>query len=43
MSGDILLLREPEIRSLLDPAACIAAVEEAFTAYAAGRAALPEG
>src|SRR3989304_6331564 len=41
MSGDILLLRELEIRTLLDPAACIAVVEEAFTAYATGRAALP--
>src|SRR5436309_11248198 len=42
MSRTVLILREPEIRRLLDPASCRAAVEEAFSAYATGRAALPE-
>ena len=41
MPDPIVVLREPQIRSLLDPASCIAAVEQAFTAYATGRAELP--
>src|SRR3989442_15924774 len=41
MSRTVLILREPEIRRLLDPASCRVAVEEAFSAYATGRAALP--
>lgn len=41
MSREILLLREPEIRSLLDPAACILAMERAFAAYSTGQAELP--
>jgi ectoine utilization protein EutC len=41
MKRELLLLRETEIRQLLDPAACIAAVERAFTAYATGQAELP--
>ena len=41
-SRDILILREPEIRRLLDPAACITAVEAALTAYSTGRAMLPD-
>jgi ornithine cyclodeaminase len=41
MGRTLLILREPEIRRLLDPAACLQAVEEAFTAYAGGRAMLP--
>jgi ornithine cyclodeaminase len=36
-----LILREPEIRSLLDPGACLQAVETAFSAYARGQAELP--
>jgi len=36
-----LILREPEIRSLLDPGACLQAVESAFSAYARGQADLP--
>jgi len=36
-----LILREPEIRSLLDPAGCLQAVENAFSAYARGQAELP--
>jgi len=36
-----LILREPEIRSLLDPAAWVEAVENAFSAYARGQAELP--
>ena len=39
--GAALVLTEPEIRQLLTPAACIAAVERAFTAYAQGTAELP--
>lgn len=39
--GAALVLTEPEIRQLLTPAACIAAVERAFTAYAQGAAELP--
>jgi ornithine cyclodeaminase len=41
MSREVLLLREPEIRGLLDPRACIAAMEQAFAAYSTGRAQLP--
>lgn len=41
MSREVLILREPEIRALLEPAACIEAVERAFTAYSAGQAELP--
>ena len=41
MSHDTLILREPEIRALLDPAECITAVENAFSAYATGQAELP--
>jgi len=41
MPTPLVVLREPEIRSLLDPASCIAAVEQAFTAYATGGAELP--
>jgi ornithine cyclodeaminase len=41
MRREVLLLREPEIRSLLDPAACIAAMERAFTAYSTGQAEMP--
>ncbi len=41
MKREILILREPEIRSLLDPAACVEAVEKAFSAYSSGRAELP--
>jgi len=41
MSRDVLILREPEIRSLLDPHTCIEAMERAFTAYSTGRAQLP--
>src|SRR5215469_9210052 len=41
MPTPVLVLREHEIRSLLDPASCIAAVEDAFTAYATGNAELP--
>src|SRR5688572_4679692 len=41
VSRTLLVLREPEIRRLLDPAACLLAVEQAFTAYATGGAELP--
>jgi ornithine cyclodeaminase len=41
MPTPLVVLRESEIRSLLDPASCIAAVEQAFTAYATGGAELP--
>ena len=41
MRGDILVLRETEIRRLLDPASCRVAVEEAFSAYATGGAVMP--
>ncbi|HEY2943831.1 MAG TPA: ornithine cyclodeaminase family protein [Vicinamibacteria bacterium] len=34
VNREIVLLREPEIRSLLDPASCIAAVEAAFASSA---------
>lgn len=33
MSREVLILREPEIRALLDPQACIAAMEQPFAAY----------
>jgi ectoine utilization protein EutC len=36
-----LILREPEIRGLLDPRECLQAVEAAFSAYARGHAELP--
>jgi ornithine cyclodeaminase len=41
MSPEALILREPEIRALLDPQACIAAMEKAFAAYSTGQAQLP--
>src|ERR1700730_3282646 len=41
MSREVLILREPEIRSLLDPQACISAMEQAFAAYSTGQAQLP--
>jgi ectoine utilization protein EutC len=41
MGREILILREQEILELLDPAACIAAMEQAFAAYSSGRAELP--
>ncbi len=41
MSREVLILREPEIRALLDPEACIAAMEQAFAAYSTGQAQLP--
>src|SRR5579864_2676434 len=41
MKREVLVLREEEIRALLDPAACIQAMEQAFAAYATGRAQLP--
>lgn len=41
MSRDPLILREAEIRALLDPAECIAAMERAFSAYSNGQAELP--
>ncbi len=41
MRREVLILREPEIRALLDPRSCIAAMEEAFAAYSTGRAQLP--
>src|SRR3990170_6391876 len=40
-TSDILLLREPEIREVLDMASCIDAVEAALADYSAGRAELP--
>ena len=42
MSREVLILREAEIRALLDPKACIAAMEQAFAAYSTGQAQLPE-
>ena len=39
--GEIRILTRPEIRQALNMASCIEAVEQAFTAYAAGRAELP--
>ncbi len=41
MATPLVVLREHEIRSLLDPTSCIDAVERAFTAYATGGAELP--
>jgi ornithine cyclodeaminase len=41
MSREVLILRHDEIRALLDPAACIAAMERAFSAYSSGQAELP--
>jgi ornithine cyclodeaminase/alanine dehydrogenase-like protein (mu-crystallin family) len=41
MSREVLILREPQIRALLDPTACIAAMEQAFAAYSTGQAQLP--
>jgi ectoine utilization protein EutC len=41
MSRDVLILREADIRALLDPAACLDAVENAFNAYSTGQAQLP--
>ncbi|MGA8868890.1 MAG: hypothetical protein WB510_18085 [Candidatus Sulfotelmatobacter sp.] len=41
MRREILILREPEILELLDPAACMGAMEQAFAAYSGGRAELP--
>ncbi len=41
MSREVLILREPEIRALLDPQACITAMEQAFGAYSTGQAQLP--
>ncbi len=37
----VLILKEAEIRSLLDPEGCLEAVEAAFSAYARGQAELP--
>ena len=41
MSREVLILRGPEIRALLDPQGCIAAMEQAFAAYSTGQAQLP--
>jgi ornithine cyclodeaminase/alanine dehydrogenase-like protein (mu-crystallin family) len=41
MSREVLILREPEIRALLDPQGCISAMEQAFAAYSTGQAQLP--
>ena len=41
MERDVLILREAEIRTLLDVSSCLLAVEEAFSSYARGQAALP--
>src|SRR5437867_12029127 len=41
MVRNTLVLREKEIRRLLDPASCLKAVEDAFSAYATGGAELP--
>ena len=41
MHREVLVLREAEIRTLLDVASCLQAVEEAFSSYARGQAALP--
>jgi alanine dehydrogenase len=41
MSREVLILRESEIRALLDPKACIASMEKAFAAYSTGQAQLP--
>jgi ornithine cyclodeaminase len=41
MTREVLILREPEIRALLDPSASVSAMEQAFAAYSTGRAQLP--
>jgi ornithine cyclodeaminase/alanine dehydrogenase-like protein (mu-crystallin family) len=41
MQREVLILREREISELLEPAACIAAMGQAFAAYSCGRAELP--
>lgn len=41
MKPEVLILREEEIRALLDPPACIDAMQQAFAAYATGKAQLP--
>ena len=41
MGRAVLLLREREIRELLEPSACIQAMERAFSAYSSGQAELP--
>lgn len=41
MRREVLILREPDIRALLDRRACISAMEQAFAAYSTGRAQLP--
>src|SRR5258707_9443089 len=41
MAAGVLLLREAEIRRLLEPRACLEAIEAAFAAYSTGRADLP--
>jgi ectoine utilization protein EutC len=41
MNREVLVLREAEIRRILDAASCVRAVEDAFTAYATGAAQLP--
>lgn len=41
MPREVLILREQEILELLDPDACMAAMEQAFAAYSSGRAELP--
>jgi ornithine cyclodeaminase len=41
MNREVLILHELEIRSRLDPRACIAAMEQAFAAYSTGQAQLP--
>jgi ornithine cyclodeaminase len=41
VSHEVLILRQHEIRDLLDPQACISAMEQAFAAYSTGRAQLP--
>ncbi|MGC2186431.1 MAG: hypothetical protein WA637_24400 [Terriglobales bacterium] len=41
MRREVLILREAEIRALLDPRACVTAMEQAFAAYSTGRAQLP--
>ena len=41
MPRPVLVVREKEIRELLDPLSCIAAMERAFVAYSTGRAELP--
>ena len=41
MSREVVVLREGEIRKLLDPVAGIASMERAFAAYSSGQAELP--